>query len=121
MSEQKDSSFAVRVARTCHEVNRAYCEGHGDFTQVPWDEAPRWVHESAMQGVKYFVENPGSDGSQMHENWAEQKRNDGWVYGPEKDPLKKTHPCLVPYEELPFQQKVKDYLFLSVVQSFVTR
>lgn len=111
--------FAVRVARTCHEVNRAYCEGHGDFTQVPWDEAPRWVHESAMQGVKFFLENPTASPSAMHDNWCADKVEAGWIYGEEKDPLKKTHPCLVSYRELPEQQKVKDKMFLMVVKSFV--
>jgi hypothetical protein len=118
--EIKELSFAERVARTCHEVNRAYCEGHGDFTQVPWDEAPRWVHESAMQGVKYFHENPNARPQDMHDNWTAQKVEDGWVYGEEKDPIKKEHPCMVSYRELPYKQRVKDTLFLSVVKSFVT-
>lgn len=112
--------FAVRVARTCHEVNRAYCEGHGDFTQVPWDEAPKWVHESAMQGVKFFHQNPTAGPSAMHDNWCADKLEAGWKYGEEKDPIKKTHPCLVSYRELPFQQKAKDILFLTTVKSFVT-
>lgn len=113
--------FALRVAKTCHEVNRAYCEGHGDFSQVPWDEAPNWVKESAVKGVKFFVENPGAKPSQMHDSWCEEKVSTGWVYGPEKDPLKKTHPCLVSYRELPYKQQLKDTLFLSVVKSFVTK
>lgn len=112
-------SFAERVARTCHEVNRAYCEGHGDFSQVPWDEAPKWVHESAMQGVKYFHENPTARPQDMHDSWVAQKCEDGWIYGEEKDPIKKTHPCMVSYRELPFKQKAKDTLFLTVVKSFV--
>ena len=116
----KELSFAERVARTCHEVNRAYCEGHGDFTQVPWDEAPRWAHESAMQGVKFFVDNPYASASAMHDNWCAQKIEDGWKYGEEKDPIKKTHPCLVSYRDLPFRQQVKDILFMTVVRSFVS-
>lgn len=116
----KELSFAERVARTCHEVNRAYCEGHGDFTQVPWDEAPQWVHDSAMQGVKFFHENPLAVPEDMHMNWCKQKMATGWKYGETKDPLKKEHPCLVSYSKLPFQQRAKDTLFLSTVKSFVT-
>lgn len=116
----KELSFAERVARTCHEVNRAYCEGHGDFTQVPWDEAPQWVHDSAMQGVKFFHENPTSTPEDMHMSWCKQKMATGWRFGKTKDPLKKEHPCLVSYSKLPNQQRVKDTLFLSTVKSFVT-
>ncbi len=30
------------IAKTCHEVNRAYCIGTGDLSQLPWDQAPEW-------------------------------------------------------------------------------
>ena len=36
---------------------------------------------------------------------------DGWVYGIVKDPESKTHPCLVPYQDLPAEQRIKDSLF----------
>lgn len=41
----------------------------------------------------------------------------GWVYGPEKQPDANppTHPCLVPYADLPPVQRVKDGIFRSVV------
>jgi hypothetical protein len=35
-----------------------------------------------------------------HEVWAAGRMADGWQYGPTRDDLKKTHPCLVPYGEL---------------------
>jgi hypothetical protein len=41
----------------------------------------------------------------------------GWVYGEVKDAEKKTHPCILPYDELPLQQRTKDYLFKQVVDS----
>lgn len=42
-----------------------------------------------------------------HENWAQNKLEDGWVYGDVLDDEKKTHPCLVEYEEL--SEEDKDY------------
>lgn len=42
-----------------------------------------------------------------HEVWALGRIEEGWVYGPEYDGDKKTHPCLVPYERLP--ESEKDY------------
>ena len=43
----------------------------------------------------------------VHEIWAETRIKQGWTYGPERNDDKKTHPCLVPYEELP--EAEKDY------------
>ena len=44
---------------------------------------------------------------QVHEVWALSRINEGWVYGEERDSIKKTTPCLVPYDELP--EIEKDY------------
>lgn len=43
-----------------------------------------------------------------HEIWAQERMNQGWVYGPQRDDEKKQHPCLVPYEELAEEEKVYD-------------
>lgn len=43
----------------------------------------------------------------VHEVWAQNRINDGWTYGPVRDDSKKTHTCLVPYEDLP--ECEKDY------------
>jgi RyR domain len=47
----------------------------------------------------------------------DQKLADGWIYGVEKDAESKTHPCLLPYAELPVEQRRKDALFRAIVQS----
>lgn len=46
-----------------------------------------------------------------------QKANDGWVYGPVKDPEAKTHPCMVPFDELPYVQRKKDAIFRAMVHA----
>jgi hypothetical protein len=47
--------------------------------------------------------------SQMeHRRWLDEKLKGGWQYGPVKDPVKKTHPCLVSWGELPEEEKEKD-------------
>lgn len=48
-----------------------------------------------------------------HEVWAAQRIAEGWSYGPERsDPLKQ-HPCLVPYEQLPEEEREYDRLVSS--------
>jgi hypothetical protein len=44
-----------------------------------------------------------------HQGWEEQKRMEGWTYGPPpKDDVRRTHPLLIPYSELPEKEKDKD-------------
>lgn len=43
----------------------------------------------------------------VHEVWAAGRLREGWTYGPQRDDRMKTHPCLVPYGELP--EAEKDY------------
>lgn len=111
-----------QIARIAHETNRAYCASIGDDSQPSWDAAPDWQKQSALNGVRFHLESHAkgetASPSASHDSWLEEKRADGWSYGPVKDPALKQHPCFVPYEELPVEQRLKDYLFSAVVASF---
>ena len=45
---------------------------------------------------------------QVHESWAVGRIAEGWTYGELRDDEKKTTPCLVPYDELPENEKEYD-------------
>lgn len=108
-------SKLILIAMVCHEANRAYCQSIGDDSQVPWNDAPEWQKSSAVNGVKFNIENPDAPASSSHDNWLKEKLADGWKYGPVKDPSKKEHPCCVEYDALPDEQKRKDALLKNVV------
>lgn len=105
------------IARVCHEVNRAYCESTGDHSQQLWSTAPQWQKDSAILGVKFALANPKAGPDAQHVSWLEQKTQEGWRYGAVKDAIAKTHPCFLPYDQLPREQQTKDYLFKAVVAS----
>lgn len=44
----------------------------------------------------------------VHEVWSAGRMADGWTYGEQRDDEHKTHPCLVPYEELSDEEKEYD-------------
>jgi ryanodine receptor 2 len=44
----------------------------------------------------------------VHEVWSETRIQQGWSYGEQRNDELKTHPCLVPYEELPDSEKEYD-------------
>jgi len=106
-----------QVARIAHEINAAYCRALGDDSQPEWDNAPDWQKDSAVNGVKFHLEHPDSTPEDSHKSWLKQKEAEGWKYGKVKNAETKEHPCFVPYDELPTENKAKDYLFKQVVAS----
>lgn len=108
------------IAATCHQVNKAYCEATGDYSQSDWLETSDMIRKSVMSGVEVALANPDATPEQMHESWSQYKLAEGWVYGLEKDLDKKTHPNLVPYDALPEAQRKKDWLFLKTVDTMWT-
>lgn len=105
------------IARVCHEANRAYCLALGDESQPRWEDAPEWQRQSAIQGVVNISNGRVSTPKDSHDSWLEQKAKEGWVYGVAKDPELKQHPCIVPYHQLPADQRMKDHLFFAIVRT----
>lgn len=104
------------IAKICHEVNRAYCESIGDFSQPSWEEAKDSIKKSCIYGVKFHIEHPETTPEELHNKWYEYKKLEGWVYGNVKNIERKEHPCFVPYESLPKEQKSKDFIFSKLVK-----
>lgn len=108
------------IARVCHDANRAWQIASGDpAISPPWDDAPEWQRASAIEGVSRAL--GGATGEQLHQDWCEFKIAGGWVYGSIKNETAKTHPCLVPYSELPVEQRRKDDLFAAIVAALTTK
>lgn len=104
------------IARVCHEANKAYCESIDDLSQESWEISPKWQRESAINGVNYHLSGDRTP-EQSHESWLKEKTEQGWVYGGIKDVVAKTHPCCIPYDQLPEPQKAKDRLFGAIVKA----
>ncbi len=107
------------IAKVCHEVNRAYCKSIGDDSIQSWESAPEWQKRSAISGVRFKIENPEKTPSDQHDAWVADKVKDGWKYGAIKDSSKKEHPCLVEYDQLPANQKSKDFIFSTIVLELI--
>lgn len=103
------------IASIAHEANRRFCEVNGDHSQPEWGSAPLWQTDSACKGVKAHLEGKLTSPADSHESWLVEKRANGWVYGEAKDVELKTHPCMVPFNDLPSEQQAKDHLFRNIV------
>jgi hypothetical protein len=109
-----------QIARVIHDANRAlqYIQ-NDDVPSQPWDCENDETKANVIIGVRNARH--GMTPQQHHEAWAEDKRSHGWRYGAEKDSEKKTHPCLVPFGQLPKYQQDKNRLFIAIVQALYTQ
>lgn len=105
-----------RAARAAYQATQVYCHSIGDDSQPDWEDAPTWQKESARAGVRNIIDNPNTQPHESHESWLKQKVGDGWKFGPVKSPLRKEHPCMVPYHQLPEAQRKKDEIFIATVK-----
>ena len=109
-----------QIAHLCHEVNRAYCDAIGDDTQEPWKSAPKWQRDSAIAGVQFHKDNPNAGPEGSHNSWCMKKLEEGWTYGETKNAKVKTHPCMVPFEQLSDAQRAKDFIFTAIVKTIAS-
>jgi hypothetical protein len=117
MTYKLSDATVERIAGVCHEVDRALRKAFGDDGQPPWKDAPPWQRDGAVSGVRAALADPDRKPSASHHDWYLHKEREGWKYGPVKDDKAKTHPCMVPFKELPPGHQAKHYVFLAVVRA----
>ena len=71
------------------------------YTPAPQDTSKVALSKELLALAEAMAEN-------VHEVWAERRIAEGWTYGPVRDDAKKQTPCLVPYAELPEEEKEYD-------------
>ncbi len=108
-----------KIARVMHETVRAWQAANGQPPAPPWGRAPQWMKDASITSIRWRIENPDAPTSAQHEQWAAQKRSEGWKQGSRKSAVTKTHPLLVPYAQLPEIERRKDALVNAVVDSLV--
>lgn len=58
------------------------------------------IDTSCIELPEELVELTERIAENVHEEWSVGRITDGWIYGEERDDIRKTTPCLVPYSEL---------------------
>jgi len=104
----------VQIARVVHAANRAWQLEHGDaHPSRPWEESHVDTHEIVIAGVRGMLE--GDTPESSHARWVAKKLEQGWTWGPAKDRRRRTHPCMVPFEDLMDHEQAKDRIMHGIV------
>jgi hypothetical protein len=102
------------IATVVHEANRGMQMIQGDpCPSSTWAVESDEIKQSVIAGVRRARQ--GATPRQLHHEWFGDKLEAGWTFGPIKDGVKKTHPCMVPYDQLDRDQRAKDEVFIAIV------
>ena len=72
--------------------------------------------KSLMKGTEYVLNNPSTTAEENHNIWMEAKKTQGYTYGEVLDVEKKTHPSMIPFENLSDVEKRKDEMDVLMVK-----
>lgn len=114
MTEQYPVSMAKQyhelddedLARICHEAHLALRIGlNASADDMHFDALPQWRKDMVTRQVRLFREGKGP--REVHQAWIETMTAQGWRYGTSRNLIQKTHPDMVPYDQLPVEEKAK--------------
>ncbi len=71
---------------------------------------------SLMAGTKYVLKNPSTTPEENHNIWMAAKKSQGYKYGDVLDIEKRTHPSMIPFENLSDVEKRKDEMDVLMVK-----
>lgn len=69
---------------------------------------PKPIHTDDIELTDDILELCELLSKNTHEVWSQNRIKDGWVWGAHRDDNMKHHPCLIPYEDLPEEEKDYD-------------
>ena len=105
------------IAEFVHETLSVWAKLRGMPPYPSWKDAEDWMRASTIESVGYVLDNADAEAGAQHIQWMKQKQRDGWVWGEKKDAGAKTHPMIVPFSELPEDERAKDAIIIALVKS----
>jgi hypothetical protein len=105
------------LARVCYDAIRAYGRATGEV-YLRWADASPAVRESFCGAAAYLLETPSADLADLHGNWLAARTRGGWQYGAKRDDLRRLHPAMVPWSDVPARERLKFELMFRIVDVF---
>ena len=126
------------LASACFTLNQDYCDAITyDYDYKYWEDLERDQQLSYIAAVyilysklellypeqRKALDNNCIDklAEEQHTAWVKAKQAEGWSYDAVKDDELKTHPNMVAWKELSYQEKLKDILFVTTVLTHFDR
>ncbi|WP_109562190.1 RyR domain-containing protein [Mycobacteroides abscessus] len=109
--DERQAIFVYETAR--HQAAAA----EAPIVPAPWTQRDLAFRQQFRDAIAAMT-GPSriSDPEEVHDMWWRAYEALGWEYGPEYDPASKTHPDMVPFDELGWHEQIKDAVFIALCE-----
>lgn len=106
-----------KLAELIYEATRVEAEwSKRSIVPEKWSERGDKFRKQFVEIIdKYLKYDKLPTPSEAHQSWMDAYYKMGWTYGDVRDTAKKTHPDLLPFDELTKDEQDKDAIFLAFV------
>lgn len=84
----------------------------------PWSSRDQAFRDQMVNGIITQMMGPDrfTDAEEAHDSWWRKYEEMGWTYGAVRDIHKKTHPDMVPFKDLGWEERIKDAVFIALCE-----
>lgn len=83
----------------------------------PWYEREESFKQQFLDVIAMMCgPNRKTSPEELHDDWVKAYEAMGWRYGPERDREAKTHPDMVPFDQLEQREQDKDAVFIALCE-----
>lgn len=112
-----EKTVLERRAWFVYEAGRLQAIAVGALVPEPWSDREPTFRDQFLEVIEMMCgSNRQSSPEELHDDWVKAYAAMGWVYGPQRDPERKTHPDLLPFNQLEPRERDKDAVFVALCE-----
>jgi hypothetical protein len=98
------------LGRLMHALRREIALMFGGNVPPAWEDSActEAMKASSERGALAMLVNPDMTAEEEHNRWWDERKKQGWTYGPVRDNARKIHPMMKQFTELPLGEQLKD-------------
>jgi hypothetical protein len=116
--EWPTGSLLERQAIFIYEVARLQAAAvDAPVVPEPWSHRDYAFQDQFLNVISMMMgPDRKADPEELHNDWWDAYKKMGWTYGPQRDVTAKTHPDMVPFNDLGWREQSKDAVFVALCE-----
>ena len=118
LKDRQIEALTLRRAKFVYEATRLVAiAANAPAIPKPWSQRESEFRAQFLDVIEHQTgDRRSASPAQLHQAWVQAYREMGWVHGETRDPVKRTHPDMVPYQELGQLEQDKDAVFIALCE-----